>query len=632
MPLRPHSLAELELIALLDTAVDAVVVIGHHGRIEQFNRSAERLFGYSAAEALGQDVSMLMPPPHRSRHASYIERYLRTGEAHIIGVGREVGARRKDGTVFPARLSIGELRTGDAPHFVAFVHDLTADKQAQVDLVESHRRAQSYLDMAEVVLLALDEHARVTMINRKGCEILGYSEAELCGQNWIEHCVPEPDRPIVEKVFEGLVRDGDLDEHGYHENTVLTRDGRFRLLAWRNRVLRDPAGNTIVGTLSSGEDVTERRAVERALKRSQRLLRAAERVARVGDFEVHVPSAGTDHLSPVVRQILGLTERADLEDGEAFLAYIHGDDREHFDAALAAVEDETDTLDLRYRIARPDGGQRFVHLIARAQRHEGGVTLTGMLHDITERQHAEEEAQRTRARLTHVSRLSTMGEMAGGLAHELNQPLTAISVYASACARLLEQDGADLKEDLSGALEQINAQAIRAGEVIRRLRAMVKQTGTRRETVDCNQVVRELIVLAEADARTSDVAMRVELAGEPLPVSVDVVQIQQVLLNLIRNAIDATLEGDGTVRRIEIRTAVTAEDAAEVTVTDYGCGLPADAAEHIFEPFFTTKASGTGLGLSISRNIVRDHGGRLQCLSNPQGGAIFSFTLPLTRE
>jgi len=191
------ALAELELKALLDTAVDAVIIIDCRGTIEQFNRGAERLFGFSAAEAIGHDVTMLMPSPHRERHGSYLQRYLRTGEAHILGVGREVGAQRKDGSVFPARLSIGEMRTGELPRFVGFVHDLTESKQAQVDLIETHRRAQSYLDLAEVILLALDDKCRITMINRKGCEILGYSASEMVGRPTIEF-VMEEDREAVQ--------------------------------------------------------------------------------------------------------------------------------------------------------------------------------------------------------------------------------------------------------------------------------------------------------------------------------------------------------------------------------------------------------------------------------------------------
>ena len=496
--------AQLELKALLDTAVDAIIIIDDRGRIEQFNPSAERMFGFSAAEAIGQDVAILMPEPHRTRHGDYIARYLRTGEGHVLGIGREVGARRRDGSVFPARVSLGELRTGGSARFVGFVHDLTEAKQAQVDLSEAHRRAQSYLDLAEVILLALDASGRVTMINRKGCEVLGFTESELLGQDWIGTRVQESAREAVRSAFATYLESGDPELHANHETPILARDGRPRRIAWRSSLLLDDAGR-VVGTLSSGEDVTERRR-------------------------------------------------------------------------------------------------------------------------------AEEEVQRSRDRLTHVSRLSTMGEMAGGLAHEINQPLTAISVYAQAGARLLKGDGSTDTAELATVLERISAQAIRAGEVIRRLRAMVKRRPTERTTLDCSQLVGELITLAEPDARASDVVLQVNLVDTPLPVHVDVVQIQQVLLNLVRNAIDATVAAADAPRRVEIRTAALADDNVEVSVVDNGCGLPEQASERIFEPFFTTKTTGTGLGLSISRRIVRDHGGRLYCAANEPRGAIFSFTLPLSTE
>jgi two-component system sensor kinase FixL len=496
------SVAQLELKALLDTAVDAIVIIDHSGRIEHFNPSAQRMFGFSEEEAIGHDVAMLMPEPHRTQHGEYIARYLRSGEPHVLGIGREVGARRSDGSIFPARVSLGELRTGGTSRFVGFVHDLAEAKQAQVELNEAHRRAQSYLDLAEVILLALDADGRVTMINRKGCEVLGYTETELLGQDWIATRVQESEREAVRKGFTTFIRSNDPELHANHETPVIARDGRPRRIAWRSSLVLDDAGR-VVGTLSSGEDVTERRR-------------------------------------------------------------------------------------------------------------------------------AEEEVQRSRDRLTHVSRLSTMGEMAGGLAHEINQPLTAISVYAQAGVRLLAAGGPADTAELRVALEQISAQAIRAGEVIRRLRAMVKRRPTERTTIDCGQLVRDLITLAEPDARASEVALEVDLAGTPLPVHVDVVQVQQVLLNLVRNAIDATVAD--APRRIEIRTRALQDDYVEVSVLDNGCGVPEYANERIFEPFFTTKASGTGLGLSISRGIVRDHGGRLYCAANAPRGSIFSFTLPLSTE
>jgi two-component system sensor kinase FixL len=232
-------------------------------------------------------------------------------------------------------------------------------------------------------------------------------------------------------------------------------------------------------------------------------------------------------------------------------------------------------------------------------------------------------------RLTHFSRLSTMGEMAAGLAHEINQPLSAIATYAQACQRLIRQPDHEI-EDVLAALEQINAQALRAGEVIRRLRNFVKNREVKREPVDCARLLEDLSTLAETDARLHNIRLRLE-CEEPLPmVYADPIQLQQVILNLVRNAIDAMDEAPEDRREVVLTTRMATDGEVEVTVADRGTGLAPEATEHLFNPFFTTKASGTGLGLAISRSIVRAHGGRLWHTPNDDCGVRFHFTLPVS--
>jgi C4-dicarboxylate-specific signal transduction histidine kinase len=255
------------------------------------------------------------------------------------------------------------------------------------------------------------------------------------------------------------------------------------------------------------------------------------------------------------------------------------------------------------------------------------LVVTGTLHDITERKQGEEETRQAQEKLTHVARLSTMGEMATGLAHEINQPLTAIATYSQAALRMMGAPGGADPEDLGEALKQITNQALRAGEVIKRLRAFVKNRATRTETLDVNRLIEDVQVLAESDARSNDVRLLLDLAEGVPPVSADPVQIQQVLLNLIRNAIDALNEAPGAPREIVVRTR-NGPDAVEVEVVDRGPGIPAKVADNLFNPFYTTKATGTGLGLAISRSIIRAHLGRLGHRPTPGGGTTFYFTLP----
>lgn len=619
--------AELELKALLDAAVDAVIVIDHEGRIQTFNRSAERLFGFASAEVVGKNVAVLMPQPYRAEHDGYMHNYMRTGHARIIGIGREVVAQRSDGTVFPASLAVGEIPGTKPPRFVGFIHDITSRKAAVDALRRERDRAQSYLDLAEVMLLALDTNGRIELINRKGCEILGWTEAELVGRDWFELCVPERHRVQSRSGWDAIM-DGRRDPFDYTEDTVVTRDGAAKLIAWRTTVVRDERGQTI-GTLSSGEDVTDRRRAESKLRQSESLLRAAQEIANLGNYEVHVP-AGATYWSDQMFRITGI----DLEDGpvptEEFVQrLVHEDDRDSFMREWQRAITDTGKFDLEYRLVRPDGTLRDVHSIAQIAPGPDGESLvvTGTIHDISDRKAAEEEMRQSQEKLTHVARLSTMGEMATGLSHEINQPLTAIATYSQAALRMLGSPAGADPEDLKDALTQITAQALRAGEVIRRLRAFVKNRSTRSETIDLNRLIEDLRVLAEPDARVNDVRLTLDLAPSVPPVSADPVQIQQVLLNLVRNAIDATNEATGAQREVVLATRVAME-GVEVAVIDHGAGIDPKILDNLFNPFFTTKATGTGLGLAISRSIIRAHLGKLGHRSTPGGGTTFYFTLP----
>jgi two-component system sensor kinase FixL len=361
-----------ELRALLDAAVDAIVVIDAHGRIETFNRAAERMFGFRESEVRGKNVSILMPEPEASRHDGYMARYLKTGEARIIGTGRDVEAQRRDASVFPASLAVGRVE-GEPPRFVGFIRDISA----------------------------------------------------------------------------------------------------------------------------------------------------------------HVA--------------------------------------------------------------------------------------------------AERAAAQAQERLAHVGRLSTMGEMAAGLAHEINQPLAAITTYAQAAQRMLDKGAPVDLAEVRDSLVQISRQALRAGDVIRRVRAFVANRAVRRERVGCNRLLDDLVALARPDLRANDVAMRLDVEPCLPDVLVDVIEMQQVLINLIRNAIDSTLQSGASPREITLR-AGSCPQGVEISVEDHGPGVGRETMARLFTPFFTTKPEGTGLGLVISSTIVQAHGAELCYRDRPGGGACFHFTLPALRD
>jgi two-component system sensor kinase FixL len=493
--MRPQSSSSVELQALLDATVDAVVLIDSRGCIEVFNRAAERLFGYSEGEVLGQNVKMLMTEGDREQHDAYLERYRRTGVPHIIGIGREVIGRRKDGTVFPAFLSVGRIAGAEPRRYVGFLQDLTLRHQALAAVVRERDRANRYLEAAQTVLVALDVGGRVMLINRKGCEMLALEETELVGSDWFGSRVPATEAEAARTQFLDFIAHAPRRPH-YTEYQVSTGDGRTRLIAWRCVTVEEDGG-AVSSVLCSGDDVTD----------------------------------------------------------------IH---------------------------------------------------------------RAEAEAREARERMMHVSRLATMGEMATGISHELNQPLAAITSFAQAARRLLTLPQPDLPE-VTQVLDEIAGQALRAGEIIRRLRSLVRNRETRREPSNVNALIEELGTLTRADARMNDVRVTLDLApGMPLA-DLDPIQIQQVLLNLLRNAIEALAGAPGN-RDITISTRLVKENI-EVRVRDSGPGVPARILDHLFQPFATTKPDGTGLGLAISRSIIEAHKGTLEYVAGSQG-ACFVFRLP----
>jgi len=230
-------------------------------------------------------------------------------------------------------------------------------------------------------------------------------------------------------------------------------------------------------------------------------------------------------------------------------------------------------------------------------------------------------------RMLQVSRFATIGEMAAGVAHELNQPLTAIANYAQSCERLLSRPAADL-DDIRTAMREIAGQAVRAGDILRRLRSLAQSQPTRRERADVNATIEAIRDLILAYGRVHRAQVRFEFAAQLPPVSIDTVQMQHVVLNLVRNGLEAPAEASVQTRELTVRTSLALDGDIEISVLDNGPGLPLRTLERLFDPFFSTKAEGTGLGLAISNTLIRAHGGSLSYRPNMPHGACFSVRLP----
>jgi PAS domain S-box-containing protein len=290
---------------------------------------------------------------------------------------------------------------------------------------------------------------------------------------------------------------------------------------------------------------------------------------------------------------------------------------------------KTGTQSGEYQLTRKDGKTVPVEYRAEANLLPG--QHLSMLRDITAAKQAQEEMRKHQSKLAHVARISTVGEMATGLAHEINQPLTAIINYARGCINRLKKNDIGLPE-MSDSLSRIAEQAERAAEVIHNLRQFVSEGDLRGEVSDINRLINETLVLIQAEARQHEVRIHCGLANDLPEVMVDPIQIQQVVLNLIRNSIEALSTTDSEQRSITVKTSRNLDKEIAVEISDNGPGLDQEALDHLFEPFFTTKATGMGMGLAISQTIIETHGGLLSAVPNGGQGLSVQFTLPLERK
>jgi len=364
---------------------------------------------------------------------------------------------------------------------------------------------------------------------------------------------------------------------------------------------------------------------EEKLQRSEAYLAEAQRLSHTGSFGWR-PSTGEILWSDETFRIFQY-DRTTIRTVELILQRIHPEDAGLVKQIIERASHDGKDFDYECRLAMPDGSIKHVHVVARAVRDEsGGIEFIGAVTDITDRKQAEEALRQAQADLAHVSRVTTMGELTASLAHEVNQPITAVVADASACLRWLTRDDPDMEEARQSAL-RIVKDAARAADIISRIRLLFKKSIPQRELVDVNEVIREMIVLLRGEATRYSISIRTELAPDLPQVMGDRVQLQQVMMNLLVNSTDAMKDVDGT-RELAITSQPADNEAFVVTVSDTGVGLPLQQADQIFNAFFTTKPHGTGMGLSISRSIVESHGGRLWASGNSPRGASFYFTLP----
>jgi PAS domain S-box-containing protein len=437
-------------------------------------------------------------------------------------------------------------------------------------------------------------------------------------------------RERVERIAAELKSSGTVQPY---DMTLLRKDGSHAPVLIGGALFEDGGNEGVAFVL----DLTERKRAEEALRHSKEALRRSEAYLAEAQSLSHTASVASNGVSILywseeTYRIFGFDPRDGLPSRAAVLERIHPDDRERaLEEGRCGVNQKRDyTLD--YRIVLPDGSIKHIELAAHPKFSPSGelVEIVSTLLDATERKRAQGESEKLRqleADLTHMNRLSMMGELAASLAHEITQPIAAARNNARAALNFLGKREPEIGE-VSEALSCIVGDADRAGKIIDRIRDHIKKAPPRWDRFDLNEAINEVIGLARSAIDKNGVSVRAHLTEGSLTVQGDRVQLQQVVLNLVLNAVEAMSTVDEGRRELLLRSEQNAAADALVAVGDSGPGIDPERRERVFEAFYTTKSSGVGMGLSICRSIVRAHGGRLWADANEPGGAIFQFTLP----
>jgi signal transduction histidine kinase len=375
------------------------------------------------------------------------------------------------------------------------------------------------------------------------------------------------------------------------------------------------------------QENSERRRAEEALRRSEAYLAQAQTLSHTGSFGWN-PATGEIYWSAESFRIFEY-DRAITPTVELIDQRVHPEDVTGFRQVVERASHDGRDFAHEYRLRMPDERVKHIHIVARAFRDAAGdVDFVGAVMDVTAIRLAELELHKTRSDLAHVMRVTSLGELTASIAHEVNQPLSAVLTNAEACQSWLDCAPPNMNE-AHAALERIARDSTRASEVIRRIRALAKKTDTKMAPLNLNEVLSEALTFVQHELLSSRVALRVEYASALPVILADKVQLQQVILNLVINGIEAMQPITDRARELVVLSEQDDAQQVRVTVTDCGVGFPDDSTDRLFNSFFTTKSSGMGMGLSICRSIIELHGGRIWAVPNVARGATIQFTLPL---
>jgi PAS domain S-box-containing protein len=633
--------SESSLRQILDNIPALVCTFSASGVSEHVSRRTLEYFGKTQEELISWEINDTVHPDDLPRIAPLVIKSFATGTSFED----EIRYRRADGVYrwFKAHIVPVRNTNGNIDGFYALITDIEDRKRAdeklrqeQKELKRSEVRKTAILNSALDCIVTIDHEGRITEFNPAAEQTFGYRRDEVVGRSMADVIIPPTFREMHRQGFARYLATDEARVLGKRvEMTAVRADGSEFLVELT--ITRTPLDGppSFTGYL---RDITEHRRNENALHAAHAQVAQSEERWRLvfENSAIGVVLADLDGrflaANPVYEQMLGYTEE-ELQK-LSFLDITHEEDLElnrKLIGELLAGKRQQFQIEKQYR--RKDGSliwvRNNVSLVPGTERVP--QSLMALSEDVTERKRAEEALAQVRSELAHVSRVTTLGAMTASIAHEVNQPLSGILTNASTCTRMLAHDPPNI-EGARETVRRLIRDGNRMAEVISRLRALFSKKDAAIESMSLNEAVLEVIALCIVDLQKNRVVLRPELPDDLPLVKGDRVQLQQVILNLLRNGSDAMSTVEDRPRQLVIRTERDEGDRVQLTVQDAGVGFDPQVVNRLFDPFYTTKGEGMGIGLSVSRYIIESHHGRMWATLNDGPGAAFSFSIPRAPE